>query len=293
VAPAEVPPLPASLSEWEGLRGQLLGQLKELCFRNWPADAPPLDVRQTADHTAEGLHLTALDCATEENLRVPVYVVRGAKHARPSLLVLTAVDDAGWRKWLAEMAPAFAAQLPGGAAAQPDQSAFAATARMLDRNDWAFAVVPPRGEGPGRWDPDPRADAQIRRRFLLLGRTADDAQVWDVRRAPAALWTREEFASARLWLQGEGRMAGVALYAGVFEPAVERFDLHLLPASHRGGPVFLNVQRVLEMPQAVALAYPKKVILYDVVPAPWSWAEAVAKLYGDDKPPLQFRTSKP
>jgi hypothetical protein len=87
-------------------------------------------------------------------------------------------------------------------------------------------------------------------------------------------------------------MAGVALYAGLFEPAVERFDLHKLPASHRDGPTFLNVLRVLDLPQAVALAFPRKVILYDVEPSAWTWPETVAKQLYADKAPLQFRQPK-
>src|SRR5205823_3075889 len=163
---------------------------------------------------------------------------------------------------LAEMAPAFTGQLPGGAAVEADRTAFEATAKLLDRQDWAFAVIPPRGEGPDRWDPDDRKDTHIRRRFVLVGRTMDDGQVWDVRRGLQALRSREDRRTARPWLQGTGRMAGVALYAGLFEPAVERFDLHQPPSSHRDGPTFLNVLRVLEMPQALALAFPRKVMLY-------------------------------
>jgi hypothetical protein len=124
---------------------------------------------------------------------------------------------------------------------------------------------------------------------MLLGRTMDDGQVWDTRRALAALQTRDDLKGARQWLQGEGRMAGVALYAGLFEPAVQRFDLHKLPASHRDGPTLLNVLRVLDMPQAAALAFPRTVILYDADPSAWAWAEGVAKLYDGAKPPLQFR----
>ena len=127
---------------------------------------------------------------------------------------------------------------------------------MLEKNDWAFAVVPPRGEGPNQWDPDPKKDTHLRRRFVLLGRTRDDGQVWDVRRAVAVLRNDRSLSGARLWVQGEGRMAGVALYAGLFEPAVERFDLHRLPASHRDGPIFLNVLRVLDIPEALGLLAP-------------------------------------
>ena len=48
--------------------------------------------------------MQVLEFDSQENLHIPVYVVRGAKHAKPSLLVVTAVDSAGWTKWLAEMA---------------------------------------------------------------------------------------------------------------------------------------------------------------------------------------------
>ncbi len=286
-------PAPADRAAWEAQRDKLLAELKAQCFRNWPAEAEPLDVALVKEQEAEGLKLQVLEFTSEKNLRLPVYVVHGAKHAKPSLLVLTAADTAGWQKWLAEMAPAFADQLPGGAAVEADREAFAATAKLLDRQDWAFAVIPPRGEGPNRWDPDDRKDTHMRRRFVLVGRTMDDGQVWDVRRGLQAIRSRPEFGSARPWLQGTGRMAGVALYAGLFEPAVERFDLHQPPSSHRDGPTFLNVLRVLEMPQALALAFPRKVMLYGAAPEVWSFAEAVAKLYDAQAPPLQFRKAPP
>ena len=100
---------------------------------------------------------------------------------------------------------------------------------------------------------------------------------------------REGLKNVPLWLQGNGEMAGIALHAAIFEPAVKRVDLWHLPASYRQGPTFLNVLRVLDMRQAVALAYPRKVMLYDADAAKWSWPAAVAKLY-DEKGPLQVRT---
>lgn len=288
VPKAEPPSVPASKDKWEKLRERLLGELKEKVFRNWPKADEPLDVKVVAEREAEGLKLQVLEFTSEDNLRFPVYVVRGAKHAKPLLVVLTAADTAEWTKWVAEMAPAFAEQLPGGKSVEPDRRAFDGTAKLLDKQPWAFTVLPPRGEGPNRWDPDPKKDTHLRRRFVLLGRTADDGQVWDTMRALAALRSREEFKGARQWVQGTGRMAGIALYAGLFDPKVERFDLHQPPTSHRDGPTFLNVLRVLDMPQAVALAYPRKVMLYGADAEKWSWPAAVAKLYGE-KGPLQLR----
>jgi hypothetical protein len=282
-------PLPSSKGEWEKQREHLMAGLRAKCFRNWPKSGAPLDVNFVTEKEAGGLKLQVIEFTSEENLRFPVYVVRGAKHAKPSLLVLTVADTAEWKRWLAEMAPAFAEVLPGAKAVELDSKAFDGTAKLLAKQDWAFAVLPPRGEGPNAWDA--KADTHIRRRFVLLGRTADDGQVWDTMRCLEALRSRNDLRGARHWLQGTGRMAGIALYAGLFDPAVERFDLHKPPASHREGPTFLNVQRVLDMPPAAALAFPRKVILYDVNTNDWHWTEAVAKLFGDT-PPLQFRNPR-
>jgi hypothetical protein len=286
---AEFAAPPASKADWEAQRERLLAALKEKSFRNWPTTPVPLDVRTVAEKEAEGLRLQVLEYTSDENLRMPIYVVRGAKHAKPSLLVIDVVDQAGWKKWLATVAPAFADMLPGGKAVTPDQEAFRSQVRMLDRFDWAFATVAPRGIGPNQWDPNERKDIHIRRRFVLLGKTMEDGQVWDVRRALAALQGREDLRQDRVWLQGTGPTAGIALYAGLFEPRVERLDLHQPTTTHRDGPIFLNVLRVLDMPQAAALALPRKVMLYDTDAKSWQWTEAVARLYDADKPPLEFR----
>jgi hypothetical protein len=133
---------------------------------------------------------------------------------------------------------------------------------------------------------DLRADTHIRRRFVLLGRSVEDGNVWGTRRAIRALLERPEFKNAKITLHGDANDAAIALYAGLFEPAVERFELYNLPTSHRDGPAFLNVMRVLDMPQAVALAFPRQVVLHGANPDNWKWPAAVAKFYDA---PLQFK----
>src|SRR4029079_10669625 len=96
---------------------------------------------------------------------------------------------------------------------------------------------------------------QNRRRFYLLGESLDSQQVWDVRRAIQVLREDKDFlGEVPLWLQGHGSMAGVALYASLFEPDIKRLDLYELPKTHHDGPNFLNVERFLDMPQALAMA---------------------------------------
>jgi hypothetical protein len=79
-------------------------------------------------------------------------------------------------------------------------------------------------------------------------------RVWDVRRALQALADPKGARAMHVEVQAEGEAAGIALYAALFGPAVERLTLTGLPRSHRDGPDLLNVLRFLDLPQAVALA---------------------------------------
>ncbi len=288
VPPADVP-LPKSKTEWEAQGARLLTELRDKCFRAWPNDPPAIDARVVAEREAGGLRLQVIEHASEENLRFTTYVVSGAKQ-KPNLLVVNVADSTAWSQWLDTHAAGFADALPGASDATPNGEAFAAQSRLLNANPWALAVVAPRGLGPNQWNPDPRKDTQIQRRFVLLGATADSARVWDVRRAIEAL-RATEYEKTRLWLQGKGTGAGLALYAGLFEPSVERFDLHEPTTSHMTGPYFLNVLRVLDVPQALALAYPRPVKLYDTEAGKWGWATKVARLYDENRPPLELRTT--
>jgi hypothetical protein len=160
----------------------------------------------------------------------------------------------------------------------------------VEYNKWAFAAVAPRGVGPPRWSESSPFDGKpagrhILRRFALLGETLDGQRVGDVRRAVACLRTLDAVKGAPLWLQGDGDMAGVALYAALFEPDVARLDLYHPPASHRQGPILFNVRLVLDMPQAVALAFPREVRIYvrdDEEAKAWEWPLQLQRALGKE-----------
>ena len=72
-------------------------------------------------------------------------------------------------------------------------------------------------------------------------------------------------------------MAGVALYASLFEKGIEQLDLTDLPPSHAQGPTFLNVLRFLDTPQAVAMAAERASVRLHGESAPaWQFAGSVA-----------------
>lgn len=250
-------------SWWRKQREDWLEKLKSQVFGGWPKNPPPLDVRLGKDITKDGLRLRAFDFVSEEDVELRLWVETAAEVDSPSLLVLTAVDDAGWRDWLKEIGDGFSDAFPGQKLPAGNRKQLASKVKMLAKQKWAFATLAPRGIGPTQWAAaGNKDDVLARRRYPLIGQTLDGQRVWDIRRALQALATREEFAKTPRWLQGTGESAGLVLHAAIFEPDVKRIDLHDLPRSYKQAPTFLNIWRYLDVPQAVALALPRDVRLY-------------------------------
>lgn len=278
---------PEKSKEWQQ-------ELRERVFRGWPAKPPELAQKLAADVKHEGLRLRAFDFTSEENVELRLWLLTAEKTEKPKLVVLTALDEAGWQDWLKEFAPPFKDALLLSDNPKFDPEKFARNTRVLEKQQWAFATLTPRGIGPTRWGaPQPgerskngEIDIHIRRRFALLGQTLDGQRVWDVRRGLEVLRRVDDLQGAPLWLQGKGSQAGVALYAGLFEKDVARLDLWQPSVSHRDGPIFLNVRRFLDMPQALALAFPKQIRLYvqDEAAAAraWEWPLQLQKALGQE-----------
>jgi hypothetical protein len=214
-----------------------------------------------------------------------------AGEEKPKLVVLNALDEAGWTEWCTDLGPEFAEVLQLPSPPKRDEAKFKQNRSVMEKQTWAFAAVCPRGIGPTKWaEPGSPDDTQYRRRFALVGQTLDGMRVWDVRRGFQALQTNAELKGVPLWLQGKHEMAGVALYAALYEPGVARLDLWHLPPSHRDGPFLLNVRKYLDTPQALALALPKPVRLYvkdEAAARAWAWPLELQKALGNQS--LQVR----
>jgi dienelactone hydrolase len=170
---------------------------------------------------------------------------------------LEAVPD--WRGLLGTLRVGFGNELAEelealAAAPAADTNAFRALRQQLETNRAAFVWFAPRGLGLDAWSGDARKQTQLRRRFMLLGQTLDGMRVWDIRRALQAARSIAEWRAPRLSVQAESDLACNALYASLFEPGLAGLDLWRLPASHQAGPDYLNVLRLLDVPQAVAMA---------------------------------------
>ncbi len=287
--------VPEDASSWNQMRDGWLQGLKEKSFRGWPSEPESLDVKQCFTADNGGITLSKYEFASQSPYRLPLYVAHRAGLKKFDLVVLNVLDEAGWKEFQQSYAAGFQAKL--GIANEGDENADGAAFKQLQGMfksfAWAMAYVPPRGVGPTAWDDKERNVTHNRRRFMLLGQTLDGMQVWDATRAVAALRETPNMPGTQLWMQGEDKMAGVALYASLFTPDVHRIDLHRLPKSHHDRPQFLNVLRVLDMPQAVALAAEKtQVRLYQDQKPGWEYPQDLVERLNWDKKQLQVRTPR-
>ena len=109
-------------------------------------------------------------------------------------------------------------------------------------------------------------------------------QAWDVRQSAKALRKVPGMSKVPLWMQADGRSAGIALYASLFEENVHRLYLHNLVKSHFEGPHFINVLKHLDLPEAVALAAVRsQVRIYQDHKDGWQFPAAVSEKLGWDR----------
>lgn len=289
---APQPSVPQSADEWAKQREIWMKALREKSFNGWPtkAESGPLNVKRAFSIERHGICFSAFDFTSGPHVRLRLYLAHQAGLDKPRMVVLNVLSEQEWTEWLAAMRVGFADELNDsetGGLPEPDKNAFKRNQEMFRNNKNVLSYLAPRGIGPTAWNTDERKLTQIRRRFMLLGQTIDGMLVWDVRRAIAMLRTLDLAREVPMALQGNGLMAGIVLYASLFEPGIARLDLWHLPSSHRDdGPTFLNVLRFLDIPQAVAMAAEQSQIrLYQEDNSGWRFPQAVAEKLGwpDDR----------
>jgi dienelactone hydrolase len=117
-------------------------------------------------------------------------------------------------------------------------------------NDSFRLSVSPRGGREVRWT-QKNPPNTVERSLALLGQTVDSGRVLDIA-MPLSLSREGE----RLRVVGRGRAGVLAAYAALFVTGVNEVVILDPPTSHRDGPHFLNVDRVLDLPTALGLLAP-------------------------------------
>ena len=317
--------VPQGKDEWTNWRESLLKALNTKSFAGW-ADAEWSKPRfESSAATSEGVHLRRYKLFSEEmhqplrsNYDLFVVTAGGQKLDELELIVLNVLDEQGWQEFANTYGHKFLKLFPEGTKATPDDKAFEQEKKMFQNFKWGMAYVCPRGIGPTAWvSKEKPADAkaaaaqeksriQKLRRFYLLGQTLEGQQVWDVRCAIRALRSIEGLKDTKLWLQAYRTQAANAMMASLFEDNITRLDLHELPHSlmptkkdkdghpiNDGEPVYLNMLKYLDLPQAAAMAAERtRLVIYDDDKVAWKYPQEVSEKLGwgkDKKNGLQLR----
>ncbi|HMF19731.1 MAG TPA: hypothetical protein VKE98_21175 [Gemmataceae bacterium] len=124
----------------------------------------------------------------------------------------------------------------------------------------------------------------VERSQVLLGRPFDAGAVYDIlaslrhfmKEIPA-----KELARSGLTLEGRGKAGILAAYAALFEPSIKEVVIIDPPRSHKEGPHFLGVLRVLDIPEALGLLAPNvKLTLINARDPAFDRTEQIYKLAG-------------
>jgi pimeloyl-ACP methyl ester carboxylesterase len=129
--------------------------------------------------------------------------------------------------------------------------------QTLANRSVAVLAVYPRGVSEAPWDKTFWKDTL--RNAMHTGRTVDSMRLWDVMRAAEVL---RNWSSGKMTVFGRGVSGALGLYAALLDPKIDQVMLLDPPVSHRQGPIFLNVLRHWDLPEAAARLAPRPLIFY-------------------------------
>lgn len=218
-----------SSEEWEQQVSDWKYQLKQMSFRGWPESPPGKNVRKAAKQIRDEIAVEEFYFTSQENVDLPFWTIQSI-HSRPERIRMRVLSEEEWRNDVFE------------------------TAQTLSFDHSEILVLfAPRGVGPTSWDDgDERRQIHIRRRFMIIGQTLAGMRVWDIRRAIQAIRENPETNGHPISIEASKDMAVNTLYAALFEPPLTSLKLFDPSASHMQGPHYLNVLRVLDVPQMLA-----------------------------------------
>ncbi|MBM3982295.1 MAG: hypothetical protein FJ304_18910 [Planctomycetes bacterium] len=216
VAKVELPTA-KTFKEW---KAGLVKQLREKVFRALPEKVPAAKLVRSRNGISE-------DHSAEDGVEFFGMTLKAFPDGDPSasLVILNQGEDAlKAHKYWGERYP-------------KDSVSYA----LLPRGRWATKNPP----------------NTVERSLVLLGQTADSGRVRDIASALAGIRDAKKNKAGTLRVVGTGAAGVVAAYAALFVPG-EVNEVVILdpPTSHRDGPHFLGVQRVLDIPDALGLLAP-------------------------------------
>ena len=120
----------------------------------------------------------------------------------------------------------------------------------------------------------------LRRSYPLFGQTLPERQVQDLLAGIEII--RQHSPASPMALYGDGRTAVLAIYAALLDQGIAEVVLTNLPASHEKPetPEFLGILRIGDLPQNLALLWPRPITFIGKTPPAYQWTEKLYKKLG-------------
>ncbi|MBL9153928.1 MAG: acetylxylan esterase [Verrucomicrobiales bacterium] len=254
---APVPSIPATESDWLAHRERTLARLRELTFRHVPADPTPRARESVYDGAVrDGDAYGTRQFDTVDGLTLSVKTRHPQTTPGRVPLVLFAMQPDG------------RSTFSGGGSSRPALPAGVASAAVEVRNTGTHSV------GPGYlWT--------LRRVYPLLGQTLAERQTCDLLAATALL--RRDPNTGPVTLYGRGDTAALAIYAAVLDPEVSELIVEAPPETHRdplGTATFPGILQIGDLPQHLALLYPRPITFIGQMPPAYAWTKQVYEALG-------------
>ena len=247
------PPLPDT-GGFENWRRDLLKRLREQVFRAFPERIPPL-LPDVALASVVDNRRWVMYGDTEPQIRVLVsgpFPKNTGDLTKGTLLVFGAGEGSS------------NGPIPDWAKPYGDEKAWRLWPRATDQK---------RSNRPPNY---------LERAPVLLGRTLDEGKVWDI--AATVRYLNEETRGKAAWkVVGRGEAGVLAAYAALFEPAIKEVVIINPPATHREGPILLNVLRILDIPDALGMLAPRPLTLVHARDKAFDKTVEIYKIAGAEK----------
>ncbi|MEN6493896.1 MAG: CocE/NonD family hydrolase [Thermoguttaceae bacterium] len=249
-------PTATDAAGWRKHQDAAIAQLRAITFRHIPQDNTPRqrDCRADGGDRGGARFATAV-FDTTDGLTLGMKTMHW--------------QDAPWQVPTVAFAiqPEARSTFTGGGSSRPTMGQPFATAGVEVRNTGATSV------GPGYlWT--------LRRVYPLLGQTLPERQVSDLLAGIALL--RRDKSTGPVAVFGQGYTAPLAIYAALLDPNVSEVILADPPETHADPrtPEFLGILRVGDLPQNLALLYPRPITFVGNMPAAYQWTREVYEKLG-------------
>lgn len=241
-------------------------QLRAKTFGGWPSN-PTMHgggaVLTRREVVRDGIRFSVIEFESEPGLPLRLYVGSPSESPATSIAFQVATH-AEWEAQVAAWQPRFGEILKeellgrdldnqSDKVTKANEKRWEAWSQEVKEERQIMAMVTPRGVGLTAMSPEAGFQTQVRRRYMLLGRTLAGMQVWDGLQAASQLRSMPESTGLPFRMSADREMTEVACFLGLFFPELEGLTLKGEPREDVACPDFLNASRIVTPRQLLEL----------------------------------------